>query len=89
MLVLSITLATFLGCKKEKISTVNRNFSIEVIRSQGGDGVIVGEKIPFKLTIKDFDLQNNLGQIETFFYVRNKGGESKESSPLLRIKIFP
>lgn len=77
LLVLSITLATFLGCKKEKISTVNRNFSIEVIRSQGGDGVVVGEKIPFKLTIKDFDLQNNLGQIETFFYVRNKGGESK------------
>lgn len=64
------------SCKKEKISVVNKDFSIEIKQPQGATTPKVGEPITLQLNIKGFDVENNKGDIETFFYVRNAQGVS-------------
>lgn len=71
-----LMLVSLMSCKKEGIDIVNKNFNVELRQPQGGVVPKVGEQLTFNLSITGFDLENNKGEIETYFYVKNEEGES-------------
>lgn len=71
-----LLLVSLMSCKKEGIDVVNKNFSVELRQPQGEIVPRVGEQLTFNLSITGFDLENNKGEIETYFYVKNEEGES-------------
>lgn len=71
-----LILVSLMSCKKEGIDIVNKNFNVELRQPQGEVVPRVGEQLTFNLSITGFDLENNKGEIETYFYVKNEEGES-------------
>lgn len=71
-----LMLVSLMSCKKEGIDIVNKNFNVELRQPQGEVVPRVGEQLTFNLSITGFDLENNKGAIETYFYVKNEEGES-------------
>lgn len=71
-----LMLVSLMSCKKESIDIVNKNFNVELRQPQGEIVPRVGEQLTFNLSITGFDLENNKGEIETYFYVKNIEGES-------------
>lgn len=71
-----LMLVSLMSCKKEGIDIVNKNFNVELRQPQGEVVPRVGEQLTFNLSITGFDLENNKGEIETYFYVKNEEGES-------------
>ena len=71
-----LMLVSLMSCKKEGIDIVNKNFNVELRQPQGGVVPKVGDQLTFNLSITGFDLENNKGEIETYFYVKNEEGES-------------
>ena len=74
-----LMLVSLMSCKKEGIDIVNKNFNVELRQPQGEVVPRVGEQLTFNLSITGFDLENNKGEIETYFYVKNEEGESTGS----------
>ena len=71
-----LMLVSLMSCKKEGIDIVNKNFNVELRQPQGEVVPRVGEQLTFNLSITGFDIENNKGEIETYFYVKNEEGES-------------
>lgn len=76
LLLALVSIVNLPSCKKEKLNVINKDFSIELRQPQGEINPNVGEPITLQINIKGFDVENNKGDIETFFYVRNEQGES-------------